>query len=141
MNRGMTTEDDFHRALDANPDDWQCRLVFADWLEERGDVRAEGYRALGAQRLHSVRGAEWYLGTAAPPHPAATVIEEYGPCRLPADWFAALTAGRAIVSGPNHDVAWRRFDSRRQAEDDAAVAFMKLPAERRAELLAPAPNG
>ena len=33
----MTTEDDFQRALDANPDDWQTRLVFADWLEDRGD--------------------------------------------------------------------------------------------------------
>ena len=43
----VTTEDDFQRALDKNPDDWQTRLVFADWLEERDDPRAEGYRALG----------------------------------------------------------------------------------------------
>ena len=43
----MTTEDDFQAALDANPNDWQTRLVFADWLDERGDVRASGYRALG----------------------------------------------------------------------------------------------
>lgn len=31
----MTTEDDFQAALDANPSDWQTRLVFADWLDER----------------------------------------------------------------------------------------------------------
>ncbi len=30
----MTTEDDFQTALDAAPDDWQTRLVFADWLDE-----------------------------------------------------------------------------------------------------------
>lgn len=35
----MTTEDDFQAALDANPEDWQTRLVFADWLQERGDSR------------------------------------------------------------------------------------------------------
>ena len=33
----MTTEDDFQTALDANPEDWQTRLVFADWLEDNGD--------------------------------------------------------------------------------------------------------
>jgi uncharacterized protein (TIGR02996 family) len=43
----MTTEDDFQRALDADTTDWQTRLVFADWLEEQGDPRADGYRALG----------------------------------------------------------------------------------------------
>lgn len=44
----MTTEDDFQNAIDASPDDWNARLVFADWLQEQGDPRAEGYRALGA---------------------------------------------------------------------------------------------
>src|SRR5262245_54586051 len=43
----MTTEDDFQRTLDATPEDWQTRMVFADWLDERGDPRAAGYRALG----------------------------------------------------------------------------------------------
>jgi uncharacterized protein (TIGR02996 family) len=44
---GVTTEDDFQAALDANPGDHHTRLVFADWLEERGDERAEGYRYFG----------------------------------------------------------------------------------------------
>src|SRR5204863_136709 len=48
----VTTEDDFQNALDADPADWQTRLVFADWLQERGDVRAEGYRALGRTRFY-----------------------------------------------------------------------------------------
>ena len=46
----MTSEDDFQAALDTSPDDWQTRLVFADWLQERGDPRAEGYRALAVHR-------------------------------------------------------------------------------------------
>ena len=40
----MTKEDDFQKALDAHPEDWQTRLVFADWLQERGDPRAEFLR-------------------------------------------------------------------------------------------------
>ena len=32
----MTTEDDFQRQLDEHPDDFQTRLVFADWLDENG---------------------------------------------------------------------------------------------------------
>jgi uncharacterized protein (TIGR02996 family) len=46
----MTTEDDFQNWLDEHPDDHHTRLVFADWLQERGDPRAEGYRALGRLR-------------------------------------------------------------------------------------------
>lgn len=33
--------------LEAHPEDSTCRLVFADWLQERGDRRAEGIRVLG----------------------------------------------------------------------------------------------
>src|SRR5215471_15945594 len=34
----------FLRAIADEPDDDTCRLVFADWLEERGDWRAEFFR-------------------------------------------------------------------------------------------------
>ena len=40
----MTTEDDFHRRLDECPEDAHTRLVFADWLEEHGDPRADPVR-------------------------------------------------------------------------------------------------
>jgi len=40
----MTDEIAFLRALSANPDDDTSRLVFADWLEERGDHRASWLR-------------------------------------------------------------------------------------------------
>src|SRR5262245_7494859 len=36
----MTDEAGFLAQLDANPDDDTTRLVYADWLEERGDPRA-----------------------------------------------------------------------------------------------------
>jgi uncharacterized protein (TIGR02996 family) len=40
----MITEEDFLRAILDDINDASCRLVFADWLEERGDPRAEWLR-------------------------------------------------------------------------------------------------
>src|SRR4051794_3229291 len=41
----MTQEDALLRAIRAEPEDDWPRLVYADWLEERGDPRAEFIRA------------------------------------------------------------------------------------------------
>src|SRR5262245_25752129 len=49
----------FLTALQANPFDDETRLVYADWLEERGDVRA-GYLRLVAEVVNRLRrGVEW----------------------------------------------------------------------------------
>jgi uncharacterized protein (TIGR02996 family) len=39
------TDADFIRTIQEDPADDTARLVYADWLEERGDVRAEYLRA------------------------------------------------------------------------------------------------
>lgn len=130
----MTTEDDFQAALDANPSDWQTRLVFADWLQDRGDMRAEGYRALGVRRLRPTVARE--------PVPELNAWWAYGPyagteCCLPDDWWRLVTGStRATASD-----GLLYYDTRRAAEDAAALAFAKLPPERRAELLALQPAG
>jgi uncharacterized protein (TIGR02996 family) len=40
----VNTDQDFTRAIVASPDDEALRLVYADWLEERGESRAEFVR-------------------------------------------------------------------------------------------------
>jgi uncharacterized protein (TIGR02996 family) len=40
----MPDDDGFLRALQENPNDEGTRLVYADWLEERGDLRSEYLR-------------------------------------------------------------------------------------------------
>jgi uncharacterized protein (TIGR02996 family) len=125
----VTTEDDFHAALDADPHDWQTRLVFADWLQERGDPRAEGYHALGVMKLRP------YSSTYSWSNERDKSWSYHGGFNLlPEDWFA-LTTPDMITKGVHCD-----FDTRRAAEDAAALAFAQLPAERRAELLAHLPE-
>jgi uncharacterized protein (TIGR02996 family) len=129
----MTTEEDFQRALDREPDDWQTRLVFADWLQEHGDPRAEGYRALGLIARWPVSGkmpdgTRYVLGNSDRARPKA---RKWKACIIPADWFALLVHPREALP----DLPWNYYTSRREAEDAAALAFAKLPAERRAELL------
>lgn len=131
----MTTEEDFQRMLDKNPEDHATRLVFADWLQDRGDPRAEGYRALGANGFHACDSLPasahrrkqkwlpqketcWFCGPFAESH-----------WSLPRDWFDAL--GRR-----DGKEEWTRdYENRRAAEDAAALAVLKLSAERREELL------
>lgn len=133
----MTTEDDFHAALDAEPDDWHARLVFADFLDERGDPRGPGYRALGVNRKRpgswdgqgfrcavavAVRWAWWDdIGRDTKPDDLATA------------WFGALTGGDYY---PPH---LRYYDRRRSAEDAAALAFAEFPAASQAKLLSAPP--
>lgn len=137
----MTTEDDFQRALDAEPEDAHTRLVFADWLEERDDPRAEGYRAIARLERPScadmVNRNGHYLWMKSS---WAGSDSEYG--TLPNDWFELLEGGGQIYSNGDkvNDARgigqWRNYRSRRAAEDAAALAFAKLSPERRTELLA-----
>jgi uncharacterized protein (TIGR02996 family) len=125
----MTTEDDFQRALDANPGDWQTRLVFADWLQERNDPRAEGYRALGRLQVWPYdyttrqlpgfksrrKGWQWWADTNDP---------------------AGAVARHIVPKGVSELLETHFHRTRRAAEDAVARAFAKLPARQRAKLLA-----
>jgi uncharacterized protein (TIGR02996 family) len=144
----VTTEDDFQKALDAQPGDWQTRLVFADWLQERGDPRAEGYRALGQLRtwpycwydpsdpasvgrwlFHNGQGNE-----GGRPIPRCHV--------LPQDWLNA-TAGRkpgdTLALLMEYDIKVEVPAPRAVLEDAVALGFARLSARRRAEILASPP--
>lgn len=125
----MTTEDALQALLDANPDDHTTRLVLADWLQDYGDPRADGYRALGALRMQPEDfGGKcpwtWWLVSSFP--------ETRNPIGMLARcWFDAIP--KVHPAGDSS----RDYDTRREAEDAAAIAFSKLPPERRAELLNP----
>jgi uncharacterized protein (TIGR02996 family) len=134
----MTDEESFQAALDANPDDAHCRLVFADWLDERDDPRGPGYRALGEtwRRPHETEDeiryydAESYEGLYD-----GAIVDVCPESNLTHDWYKLLEAPRTF---PPDDISTHYvsiWPSRREAEDAAALAFAKLPAKRQTELL------
>jgi uncharacterized protein (TIGR02996 family) len=147
----MTTEDDFQTAIDAQPKDWQTRLVFADWLEDRGDPRAAGYRAIAIQQRRPLQGQKmqkdkgydektqkrksldtWWW------HCPANDLQTHN--NIPRDWFDLLPAGEGSkFFWPVHSDA-KGLMSRRGCEDALALAFSKLPPERQAELLVAPPE-
>jgi uncharacterized protein (TIGR02996 family) len=122
----------FQARLDECPDDHDCRRVFGDWLEGREDVRAEGYRALGAKRVvpsscdpgltpgWDVVEWQYWLDTALSPSSDG----------LPSDWFGLIEK-----LPPEQGLHYRTRPGRRQLDDAAATAFAALPPERRMELL------
>lgn len=126
----MTVEEEaFNRQLDLHPDDHTTRLVFADWLEEQGDDRANGYRALAVNgRIpHRCMQNDWLWATnnAVGKHHV-----------LPQDWFDCLS--------PDNSIFWPSLQNmvvRSEAEDAAAKAFSLLPSYRQAELLAAVEGG
>ena len=128
----MTTEDDFHKALDANPDDHQTRLVFADFLQEHGDPRAEGYRALGTlgKRPNNSGNGDVFYENAN--------YRRYGgiePRYLPEDWFNLVNLEELEGMKPRWSTTPKEHRTRRHLEDAAALAFSQLPHARREELL------
>ena len=125
----MTTEEDFHRHLDAHPDDHQTRQVFADFLEEQGDPRAAGYRALGKLQKTPEEDMDlhWFVSTQTPS--GGLGADNQGQSRrLPHDWIQQ-------IHSPSGHLYYRQRPTRRQIEDEAALGFSKLPPERQHELL------
>jgi uncharacterized protein (TIGR02996 family) len=138
----VTTEDDFQNALDANPTDWHTRLVFADWLEDRSDPRAAGYRAIAAVRRYPLDGTHgerrrqgWWWHCAA--DPAEHRIPHHND--IPGDWFALLPVRYGNKTFWPLHTATGGLRTRRQCEDALARAFTKLPAARQTEILATLP--
>lgn len=108
----MTDESAFQSAFDADPTNSALRLVFADWLEERGDWRAAGYRWMGENRkwpydwsknaiITSFDTLDWFIEGS----PVQWKVPEH--CILPAGlqpWF------------PAH-IYWPSYHTRREAEE------------------------
>jgi uncharacterized protein (TIGR02996 family) len=116
----VTTEDDFQLVLDKNLDDWQTRLVFADWLQEREDPRALCF--YGSTYGYSSNS-------------------NYPNCILPDAWFIELrrtyVRHTSLTDHANHMWVWVR--SRRAIEDAAALTFRAAAPELKALFLSNVP--
>ncbi len=115
----LNNEANFWEAIDATPDDDAVRLVFADWLEERGDVRAAliRTRCLQIRRIKeklarittedntlSLFAAKSHRYQMHPPLPAATVraLEREFGVRFPEDHVDFLMRVAEGGAGPSY---------------------------------------
>jgi uncharacterized protein (TIGR02996 family) len=151
------TEAALQRALDEDPTNATIRLALADHLDEEGDPRGPGYRAMGVLGIHIspycllVWNATHYRHLFDPhqrPHDAAIPIADlvwphysHGSARndcawqmVPPDWFEHTT--HTPESGGYFFSCTTTPKTRAGLEDQIAAAFTKLKARRQAELIA-----
>lgn len=118
----MNDEEAFQDHLDQYPDDHFARMAFADWLQDRGDVRAEGYRALGDKKLYpDMRGGitpTWF-------NYRTSFLRKNS---LPKKWLILLT-GYVLTHRTGKVTYWVDYHTRRQAEDAAALAYVEYAKE------------
>jgi uncharacterized protein (TIGR02996 family) len=95
-------EEAFRRLLATDPGDLTTLLVFADWLEERGDSRAAAVRAEAAARrilpphdVHGILESDRLLGVAYTP----ADLEALGTLPWPADVLADSAGSHVLVAG------------------------------------------
>ncbi len=129
----MTTEEDFQRILDTNIKGHHTRLIFADWLDERNDPRAEGYRALGTICHYPMRTHRWITPDKSDTGDwkrvngwgwSSTDTGTPKLAMLRSLWYECILK----VEKPNPFLMW---DTRREAEDVAALAFILIPEKHR----------
>jgi uncharacterized protein (TIGR02996 family) len=139
----MTSEEDFQGQLDETPADHMLRAVFADFLEERGDIRAGGYRALSFLGIYPknfkdqpIKGKpelEWaYWWDQDGRWITARADED----RWPKSYFYVLPESWiGIANGTCHGGdLWS--DSRRFIEDRAAIGWWLMHPEIKKRLFA-----
>lgn len=128
----------FLSAMRADPDDFVTPLVFADWLEERGDPRADMLRASCEVALHRFHEAgpapPEVLARLAPWEFRGSLLEAWiGPMAECYFWVTHLRRGLLSVtiaaeSGTREEDYPRFFDAFRQGWVDEAV-FVGLPSD------------
>lgn len=142
-------EEVFQRLLDENPGDHVARLVFADFLDEHDDPRAEGYRALGRLRLRpyapgdrdNYARKQWSFaynndedwvgyrtGEVTGHHTGEDEIYTQGSSVLPWSWLSARIGNR-------ESIFQARAPSRRAVEDGAALSWASLSEEQKSLFL------
>lgn len=127
----MTEEDALQAAIDADPRDKLPRLVFADWLDERADPRAEGYRVLATFDRWPWIGVNRFFWS----NYTATERDQ---SMTPAFWRANFSMDRSALPE-----AWRakagghqEYNTRRAAMDAVALAWANLSDDEKTACLA-----
>lgn len=109
----MSDEIFFQAALDASPNDLAARLLLAEWLEARGDWRADGYawmaRHCKRPLLHPMLWKWWTIGMYGTPSAIDDAFEQI------LDGFAEKGESRSV-----------HYRTRNEAEEAVCRALAEL---------------
>ena len=144
----MNDETAFQDAIDKDLENWDLRLIFADWLGDHDQDREMGYRAIVANRIvgSNTCTMDWATGRFDwMPNAPSTFFESgsFPHKKLPGDWYAALDGFEELSGSHNPDLAlvkngkhkWKTYENRRAAENALARDFLKLHPWRQKQLL------
>jgi uncharacterized protein (TIGR02996 family) len=115
---GTDDEAAFRNAIEASPDDPLPKLIFADWLDERGDARGPRLRWLAAHPVRPVYDAlanTWDWWSRPPREPDYYGGQNTDAAILPKSVFARL-------KGKWKDI-WKGYDSYVDALQDLLRAW------------------
>ncbi len=143
----MTLEESaLQDALDANPHEQTLRIALADHLEDIGDPRADGYRAMASIGFAAMTSGvgwngewEYEIGHRQNEHRKPDRLHELTKpvefelkTRLSLVWMRAIPSKLPLEMSSR---AWWRYlpGPRRSAEDIVALAFLKLTDEQKAD--------
>lgn len=127
----MTTEEDFRVTIDANPHDWTLRAVFADFLQDRGDPRAEGHRVMACREIAAypwgTKDSTWFIFV-----PTTDFKARYVPtlrrlmrhCVLDNGWYVRVSRQ---LDDDEHKMDEFQIGcrTRREIEDAVALRYLK----------------
>ncbi len=126
----MDNEEAFQRALDEKPDDHFLRMVFADYLDEIGDPRGPGYRALGETmtwptEVHDGDGKWWY----------SHGVRKGRHWGLGKVWFEKIQHKHKTEEFlPYYANPYVKM-SRREVDDEVTIAFSRLTPKQQREVI------
>lgn len=128
----MSDERYFQELLDEAPSDSAARWLFAEWLAERGDWRAAGYRWMARegkypQRTPSGGDITWDWWSATPSGDAGRRDPSHDHEHLTPALFELLE-GYSYHSDWSNQVAYREYYTREDAEEALCRALYALQA-------------
>lgn len=133
----MTTvnlaEESFQAVLDADRQDWNALLAFADWLRDRGDPRADGCQVMATLHIYQwspvwkdeITTFSWWNWDRFNWDEEDEVFWRHAG-ELSEEWWGLI--GRHEPTSINTQ---KKFPTRRHADYAAWIAFASLPADRR----------
>ena len=127
---------DFESQLDKDPANWDLRLIYSDYLEEKGNISlAQAQRWMASEKKHSTfctmhdlvntpPRIKWIWGDIDAIEPKTGILEKYQISMIPEEVFTLLEETSDTRLHP--PLFWKYYYTRVEAERVLGNALVKL---------------